>query len=252
MRQTNRRRSPARAPVPVRKVLSGMLRGLSVMSVIGLFAVAGWWFNQALVVKSWQISGLPESLENTMDERLQELQPLDLVHAWPASLRRHLLSTMPDLAEVNIARRLPDRLEIMATVRMPVALWRNAQGTVQLVDGKGAAYRPLRAGEMLDLPLLRVEADELDVGIALLLKLKQVDSASYARLSEWIGEDDGWKLNFDRGRCWLLPRGTFAAQRMEQVIALTQDSRWKNGDWRIDVRATTRWFIRKSKLGGMV
>ncbi len=252
MRQTNRRRSPARSPVPVRTLLNGTLRGLALMSLIGLFAVAGWWFNQALVVKSWQIRGLPESLENTMDERLKELQPLDLVHAWPARLRRHLLSSMPDLAEVNIARRLPDRLEIAATMRMPVALWRNTQGTVQLVDGQGAAYRALKAGEVLDLPLLRVEADELDAGVALLLKLKQVDTASYARLSEWISEDDGWKLNFDRGRCWLLPRDVNAAQRMDQVIALMQDSRWKNGDWRIDVRATTRWYIRKSKLGGMV
>lgn len=105
MSQANRRRNATRPHVQVRSILQGTLRGLAVLSLIGLFAAAGWWFNQALVVKSWQIRGLPESMENAMDEQLKGLQPLDLVHAWPSRLRTHLLSSMPDLAEVNIARK---------------------------------------------------------------------------------------------------------------------------------------------------
>lgn len=252
MSRSNRRRKPARRATVSRNLLRSAGRGLAAMSLVGLMLVSGWWLNQALMVKSWQIHGLSEPLEISMEEKLKDLQPLDLLHAWPSRLRTQLLNSMPDLAEVNIARRLPDRLEITATMRMPVALWRNGQGSVQLVDGLGVAYRPLKAGEMLDLPFMRVSAGELDESVSLLLKLKQMDISRYTQLSEWVGETDGWKLNFERGRCWLLPHDARAAERMEQVLAMMRDDRWKHGNWRIDVRADTRWFIRKSKLGGMI
>lgn len=252
MSQLNRRRPPARSGVSARRALLGLLRGVAVASVAGLLLAAGWWLNQALTVQSWQIHGVPEQLETAIDRQLGEMRPLDLVHAWPSVLRARLLGSLPDLAEVNIARHLPDRLEISATMRMPVALWSDTSGTVQLVDGKGTAYRPLKAGEGVDLPVLRVPAEEVAESVALMLRLRQMDEARYARLSEWIGEPDGWKLNFDRGRCWLLPRGELAAGRIGQVVALMRDARWKDGDWRVDGRASTRWFIRKSKLGGMV
>jgi len=252
MIRSNRRRKAGRKTAVARHIVQGVLRGLAVSLLVTLLVAGGWWLNQALTIQSWQIHGVSEELEIAIEEELKGLQPLDLVHAWPSHLRSHLLGALPDLAEVNIVRRLPDRLEIGATMRMPVGLWRGAEGAVQLVDGRGLAYRPLKAGEVLDLPLLRVSADELDESVGLLLKLKQEDALRYARLSEWIGETDTWKLNFDRGRCWLLPRGSLAGKRIEQVLALMQGNRWKHGDWRIDVRAENRWFIRKSKLGGMV
>lgn len=251
MSQANRRHAPARSMLPARRMLFGLLRGMALASAFCLLLAAGWWLNQALTVQSWQVQGVPEVLETAIDRQLGEMQPLDLVHAWPFVLRARLLSSLPDLAEVNIARHLPDRLEISATMRMPVALWSDASGSVQLVDGDGLAYRPLKPGEGLDLPLLRVPPDEVRESVLLMLRLKQMDNARYANLSEWIGEPDGWKLNFDRGRCWLLPRGELAVERIGQVMALMQDRRWKNGDWRVDVRASTRWFIRKSKPGGM-
>jgi len=233
-------------------MLHGLLKGLTALTVACLLLASGWWLNQALTVKSWQVHGVSEALETAIDKQLGGMQPLDLVHAWPSLLRARLLASLPDLAEVNIARHLPDRLEIGATMRMPVALWRDSSGTVQLVDGKGTAYRPLKPGEGLDLPLLRVPADAVSESVSLMLRLKQMDDARYAQLSEWIGEQDCWTLNFDRGRSWLLPRGELAAVRIGQVMSLMQDRRWKDGDWRVDVRASTRWFIRKSKLGGMV
>ncbi|HCS12925.1 MAG: hypothetical protein CO017_07010 [Zetaproteobacteria bacterium CG_4_8_14_3_um_filter_59_5] len=252
MSQTNRRRAPTRSVVSPRRVLFGLLRGMALASVACLLLAAGWWLNQALAVQSWQVHGVPEALETAIDKQLNDMQPLDLAHAWPSLLRSRLLDSLPDLAEVNISRHLPDRLEISASMRMPVALWSDTSGTVQLVDGHGLAYRPLKPGEGLDLPVLRVPADEVKQSVALMLRLKQMDDARYATLSEWIAEPDGWKLNFDRGRCWLLPKGDGAAERIGQVMALMQDHRWKDGDWRVDVRASTRWFIRKSKLGGMV
>jgi len=257
MSRVNRRRAPARKAVSKKFVtgkalMHGLLRTVAMSGIAAVLLAAGWWLNQALSVQSWQIRGVPEPLEVAIDKQLGGMQPLDLVHAWPSALQGRLLDSLPDLAEVNIARKLPDRLVISASMRMPVALWRDKDGVVQLVDGKGIAYRPLRPGEGQDLPLLRVAAENVAESVMLMLRLKQMDDARYASLSEWIGEPDGWRLNFDRGRCWLLPRGELAAPRMTRVLALMRDSRWKNGNWRVDVRASTRWFIRKSKPGGMV
>lgn len=248
----NRRRSPERTPLNLRRMLRGLLRGVAAIGICALFVGTGWWLNRALTVTNWQINGVPEGMEAAIDRQLDAMRPLDLVHAWPASLRRRLLDSLPDLAEVNISRHLPDSLQINASLRMPVALWRDADGVVQLVDGEGKAYRPLKAGDALDLPLLRVSREDVDRSVALLLRLKQVDESRYAALSEWIDEPDGWRLNFDQGRCWLLPRGPVAAKRIAQVDALMQQARWQDGGWRVDVRAPTRWFIRKSKPGGMV
>ncbi len=253
MSRLNRRRKTAqRKALRLKPLLHRLMQGMAVLAVGGLLAVGVWSLNQALSVKSWQISGVSEPLEIAMEKQLNTMAPLDLLHAWPSRLRRQLLDNVPDLAEVNIARRLPDRLIIQATPRLPVALWQGAEGEVLLVDGHGEAYRALRAGEMLDLPLLRVAQTEIRESVALLLALKQKDVARYANLSEWLAAADGWRLNFERGRYWLLPRGVEAMPRMQDVLALMQEKRWQSGDWRVDARAATRWFIRKSKLGGMV
>jgi len=253
MSRQNARRKPVHSMRPVMQRLWGWtLPCAVVLGISGALAAGGWWMNQALTVHAWQIRGVPEALEVAIEKELQASEPLDLVHAWPSLLRARLLARLPDLAEVNIARELPDRLLINATRRMPVALWRNPQGVVLLVDGRALAYRELAAGEMADLPLLRVSSASLERSVAMLLRLRQEDVGRYAQLSEWIEEHDGWRLNFERGNCWLLPEGAAAAPRMQKLIALMRQPRWQKGNWRIDVRADTRWFIRKSKLGGMV
>lgn len=252
MSRANRRRTPPRFAGMGRRVLHATAHALTIALLIVLVGGTGWELNRSLVVRTWQIHGVPEGMQDAIGEQLNQMQPLDLWHAWPSRLQADLLQHLPDLAEVNITRILPDRLEITATMRQPVALWRSKQATVQLVDGQGVAYRPLKAGEMLDLPLLRMPGDDLQEGATLLLRLKQMDAARYARLSELLAEDGGWRLNFDQGRCWLLPRGAQAEPRMQQVLALLHKDPWKEGDWRIDARAASRWFIRKSKSGGMV
>lgn len=252
MRQANRRRTPPRFAGIGKRLLHGLGRGLMVTLVFGLIGGSAWWLNRTLVVHDWNIHGVPKGMQVAIGKELKRMQPLDLLHARPSRLRADLLQHLPDLAEVSITRILPDRLKIRAAMRRPVALWRGDQSTVQLVDVQGFAYRPLKAGEMLDLPLLRMPKDDLHQAVILMLNLKQLDANRYAQLSEFISEDGGWRLNFDQGRCWLLPRGAQAETRMQQVLNLLQEDRWKGGDWRIDARAATRWFIRKSKPGGMV
>lgn len=252
MSQGNRRRTPPRFAGMGKRLLEGLQRALMILLAFGLIGGSAWWLNRTLAVRDWEIHGVPQGMRVAISGQLDRMQPLDLLHAWPSRLRAELLQQLPDLAQVSITRILPDRLEITATMRQPVALWRGDQGTVQLVDEQGVAYRSLKPGEMLDLPVLRMSEKNLQQGVALLLRLKHLDPTRYARLSEFISEDGGWRLNFDQGRCWLLPRGAKAAARMQQVLALLHEDRWKNGSWRIDARTATRWFIRKSNPGGMV
>ncbi|MDX8392070.1 MAG: hypothetical protein R8K53_05820 [Mariprofundaceae bacterium] len=252
IRINRRRKAVQRKVLRLKPLLHRMMQGMTVLAMSGLLMAGGWWLNQALAVRTWQISGVAEPIELAVEAQLNNLPALDLMHTWPSVLRRQLLANVPDLATVNISRQLPDRLVIQATPRMPVALWQGKDDAVMLVDGHGQAYRPLRAGEMIDLPILRVSQAEISESVVLLLMLKQQDIARYANLSEWMAETDGWRLNFQRGRYWLLPRGAEAMPRMQDVLALMREKHWQSGDWRIDARAATRWFIRKSKLGGMV
>ncbi len=220
--------------------------------IAALLLGCGWWLDQAFSVRAWDIHGVPQPLKMEVDQALIAMQPLDFVHAWPARLRRLLLARLPDLADVSISRRLPDHLVITARQRLPVALWQDGSGRILLVDGKAASYRGLRKGEHPDLPLLRMPAGDLDRAVSLLLALKQWNRDRYLHLSEWINEGDAWRLDFERGRSWLLPRGREMANRMQGILFLIQKKRWRNGNWRIDARLPGRWFVRKSKHGGVI
>lgn len=232
-------------------MLNRMGRLCAGMAGLTLVLASAWWLNQALSVDVWTIRGVPEYLETEIDTELNTMKTLDFIHARPSRLRRILLARLPDLSDISIARSLPDRLEITARERIPVALWQNPDGKVSLVDGKAVPYRALRRGEQLDLPLLRTFRSDLGEAVNLLLAVKPANAGRYAHLSELISEGDSWRFNFERGRSWLLPRGA-GSQRIQDLIALMQQKRWRGGDWRIDARLPTRWFIRKSKIGGVV
>jgi len=113
-------------------------------------------------------------------------------------------------------------------------------------------YRALRHGEELDLPLLRTSQASLGDAVHILLAMKRESASRYEHLSELMGEGGSWRLNFERGQSWLLPVGSIGDQRMRELIVLMQQKRWRGGNWRVDARLPTRWFIRKSKMGGMV
>jgi len=249
--RANRKRRAARK-VRMKNMARRMGRLGMGIGVTALFAGGGWWLNQALSVRLWSVHGVPVQLETAIDRALTVMQPLDFIHARPARLRRLLLDRLPDLADVNIARRLPDRLDITASRRIPVAVWQGDGGRIFLVDGRAAPYRKLRKGEHPDLPLLRMPGPDLKEAVRLLLTLKQQNSKAYAQLSEWIGEGRAWRLDFERGQSWLLPHNNDAGRRLRGLLALMQKKRWHGGDWRIDARLPGRWFVRKSKHGGVI
>ncbi len=251
MARTNRRRRPKGRPEGFRRVLRATARALAGMMVLSALAAGGWWLNGLLTVRTWTIRGASGPVEAAMDDALARMEPLDLWRAWPGRLRRRLLADLPDLADLDVTRRLPDQLEIRAVMRKPVALWRGPRG-VMLVDAHGAPYRRMRRGEALDLPLLRAPSDRLPEALALMRAVRRADSRRWRRLSEVIAEAGGWRLNFARGEAWLLPGGDEGARRVRRMAELLHRKRWRKGLWRVDARLPDRWFIRKSRIGGVV
>jgi len=250
MIRPNRKRRPV-SRNRMKHMLNRIGRLCAGMAGLALVLASAWWLNQALSVEVWTIRGVPEYLETAIDTEMNAMKTLDFIHARPSRLRRILLARLPDLNDISITRSLPDRLEIIARERTPVALWQNPDGKVALVDENAVPYRALRRGEQLDLPLLRTFRSDLGAAVNLLLAVKQVNDERYAHVSELIGEGTSWRFNFDRGQSWLLPRGD-GGRHIRDLIALMQQKRWHGGDWRIDARLPTRWFIRKSKIGGVV
>jgi len=248
----NRKRRRTAGANRMKHVLKGMGRLIAGTAGLAFILAGGWWLNQAWSVDVWTIRGVPAYLKKEIDTELSAMKTLDFIHAWPFRLRRELLTRLPDLEDVEIARRLPDRLEVTATQRTPVALWRKRDGKVSLVDGNAVPYRVLRRGEELDLPLIRAPRSGLDTAVKLLLTVQQENSYRYTHLSELIDEGTSWRINFDRGQSWLLPVGINSARRIRGLIALMRQKRWRGGNWRIDARLPARWFIRKSKIGGVV
>jgi len=82
--------------------------------------------------------------------------------------------------------------------------------------------------------------------------VRRLDARRWKRLSEMIAGTDGWRLDFARGEAWLLPAGPAVEGRIRRMLALLGTPRWRRGAWRVDARLPDRWFIRKSRLGGVV
>jgi len=177
--------------------------------------------------------------------------PLDFIHSRPSRIRNQLLEALPDIAEVQIERRLPHTLIISARQRRPIALWANA-GAIYLVDTKGRSYRRLHPSEDLDLPLLRMPEAMLPEASQLISALVKVDLTRFQHLSECIGEDHDWRLYFDGGLRWLLPRNQKAERVLDRLYHLLNKSRWRDGSWWVDARYSKRWFIRQARHGGMI
>ncbi len=248
----NRKRRPKNGE-RMKHVLKRMGRLCAGVAGLAFIVASGWWLNQAWSVDAWTIRGVPNNMKTAIDTQLNAMKTLDFIHTWPSRLRGELLARLPGLADVEITRSLPDRLEIEAKARVPVALWRNPGGKVSLVDGNAVPYRALRRGEELDLPLIRTVRSGLGDGVTLLLTVKRENGDRYAHLSELIDGGTSWRMDFERGRSWLLPSGIADSTRcIHEIIALMRQKRWRGGNWRVDARLPTRWFIRESKTGGVV
>ncbi|PCI44955.1 MAG: hypothetical protein COB41_02950 [Proteobacteria bacterium] len=220
-------------------------------------ALSGLWtFNQSLSIKHWNIYAAAP-LKADIEHALKAMKSLDFWHSRPALLRTQLLQSVPDLADIQIQRQLPNSLIIHVTPRQAIALWfkknqENKQGQLYLVDEHGIAYRARKHGESSDLPVLRMQQEQLTAACQWLATLKKEQPQWFARSSELFASHDGWKLNLVAGQQWQIPFGPRGLKNISQLNNILQQPRWHAGNWRIDTRLENRWFLRPATHEGVI
>ncbi|RMH60493.1 MAG: hypothetical protein D6678_05670 [Zetaproteobacteria bacterium] len=249
MTRANRKRGRQRARfTPLRAVVR---RIAAPALTVGALLAGGWWLNGALEVQVWQVEG-DASVRAMTEAAMQRLLGgrNDLWHTWPSRVRSALLAEVPDLADAQVSRRLDGVLRVRAIARKPVVLW-SRDDAVWLVDGQGTPYRPLRKGEWPDLPLLRMDQDQLTHAIGLLAAIQRLMASRMARISEVHHLPHGWKLILSHGEMWLLPEQDWR-DRLPRLAEVLRQPRWRQRYFRIDARDDRRWYLRLARQQGVI
>ncbi|MDX8397160.1 MAG: FtsQ-type POTRA domain-containing protein [Mariprofundaceae bacterium] len=211
----------------------------------------GWILNQSFSVRQWNISA-SASVKSDIEKYLSSSKNLDFWHSRPSTLRQQLLQHIPDLEDVHIKRQLPDRLIIHVTPRQAIALWKQEQGQLYLVDQHGVAYRARMRGETSNLPVLRMKRHRIKEACALLDYLHQKQPHWFNRSSELVAERGGWKLNLSQGQQWKLPFGPYALRNATQISQILAQPRWQARNWRVNTRFENRWYLRPATHEGVI
>lgn len=226
------------------------MRGLISVGIVISIGGSLWWLNQALSISHWQIEG-DIKLKMAIEKQLAELQDKSYLQTRPARLHKQWLAAIPDMADVQITRILPNSLHIVARARTPIALWQDNSGHIHLVDIKGSPYRQIRAGESPDLPMLRMSSSQLASATVLLNALSRQKIRDIKALSEIRSSDSSWQVYFNKGERWLIPhqRETMVFKQLAEILS---QPHWRTRSWRVDARTTSRWFIRPAKQEGVI
>jgi len=249
--RTNQRRiDPAIRKEAQRRSLKRMSRVLMFVVIIAASGGSAAWLNQKWSVKHWEVKA-ETPIRLAIESQLKHMSSRDFLSTRPELLRRQWLQHIPDLDAVRITRILPDRLQIQADARVPVALWQDEQSRLHLFDAEGHVYRLLRRGESPDLPLLRVPASQLSDVQKMLAALVQNDVSPLSALSEIRASSGHWKIYFNRGVSWLIPQSNAGAV-IDRIILFLKQPRWRHRYWRVDARLASRWFIRPAGHGGVI
>jgi len=213
-------------------------RLLQIGAIVAIAGGLGWWLDMRWRVAHWQVEAdrpeLAAAIENWLAAHRAEL---GLWKARPARIREQLRKALPEIASIEVIRRLPDRLIVRATARKAVALVAVASNWM-LIDAEGALW-PAKGTE--DLPLLRADASRHRQGAEILQVLQAWgwwDAASEVRF-----DGLGWRVLFVGGERWLLP-AQGAPARASEVARMLMRPKWRAYRWRVDARSKKRWFLR--------
>ncbi|GAV19528.1 cell division protein FtsQ [Mariprofundus micogutta] len=250
MRNNQRRTDPAKQNARRMLNLKRLGEVFAMIAIAGAGLTTGWWMNDKMSVTQWQVEGEPV-LQQAIRSKLEAMPVKDFISTRPDMLSAQWLNEMPDLARVDVSRVLPNSLHVRAHARVPVALWQNAKSQLFLFDESGLAYRMLNKGESPDLPLLRVDEQQLAAAHQLLAALQQQDVMSLNSISEVRAGSSYWQVYFSKGVTWTLPFGA-ESTAIKQLASLLKQPRWTNRNWQVDARSSDRWFIRPAKHGGVI
>jgi len=258
-RQTSRTntRRPDMAVVKQRRraVLRHITQGAGLALALGVTVSGLLLLNDRLCVEAWNIecaAGSPATLDRQLEKAMQSLPDYDFWSTRPSALRTHLLASVPDLEEIEISRTMSGSLQLKAIPRIPTGLWQNGDSNILLVDAKGVAYRQLAQGEESDLPVLRVAKEDIEKATELMRSMQAAEPEFHTAISELLSEGNSWKINFNQGQQWIIPRVRNISYAINRVGSLLDQPRWRAGHWRVDARSKTRWFIRPARQEGVI
>jgi len=249
-RSNQRRIDPAMKQQSQRRSLQRMGRTLMLLALVAITVSSALWLNQKWSTTHWEISA-NAPIKTAIEAQLAAMPNKDFINMRPDHLRQQWLQNIPDLEAVRITRILPDHLHIEADARIPTALWQDEQGQLHLFDEHGVAYRQLNQGESPDLPLLRVNRDQLPQVQAMMIALGKQDTQRLVDLSEIRAANQYWKIYFSRGAAWFIPQ-RHEVNVIAHINTLVQKARWRNRHWSVDARLQSRWFIRPAGHGGVI
>ena len=172
--------------------------------------------------------------------------PLEFPMSWfdldPSMIRDTILA-MPPVKEASVRIRPGGVLQVDVTPRVPVAIWRRAEG-LTLVDNEGALVAPVaRRGLRPELPIITGEGAPMHVEEALALVSAAMPLGDRLRGLVRMG-DRRWDVVLDRNQRILLPE-TDAVRALERVIALEGAQEVLSRDVaRIDLRLSDRPTVR--------
>jgi len=249
MSRSNQRRSkPEMKKESQRRSLRRMGRALSLIVMLAGLGSSALWLNEKWSTRVWEVSA-DGPIKIAIEAQLAAMPNKDFISMRPDRLRQQWLQSIPDLEAVRITRILPDRMHIQADARVPTALWQDEQGQLHLFDEMGVAYRLLSKGESPDLPLLRVNQEQLPQAKRMLDAIAHDNKL--ASLSEIRASNQYWQIYFSRGVSWLIPQNN-EVQVINHINRFMQQPRWHQRHWRVDARLQSRWFIRPAGQGGVI
>ena len=241
--------------------LLGLRAGVPFALTLGLGA---WWLsypeNRGMIVDTFAetraaIEQRPEFMVNLMaidggnpeiDAAVRTAVPIDFpVSSFdldPDAMRDTLLE-LPPIKEVAVRIRPGGILQVDITPRVPIAIWRTADG-LKLIDHEGAQVgQILRRDLHPDLPVVAGEGAQNHVSEAMELVDAGAPLGARMRGLVWIG-DRRWDVVLDRNQRIMLP-SEGAVRALERAIALDGVDEVLSRDVaRIDLRLKDRPTVR--------
>ena len=180
------------------------------------------------------------------DAAIREAVPLDFpVSSFdldPDAMRVRILE-MPTVKEVSVRIRPGGILQVDITPRVPVAIWRTAEG-LTLIDVTGARVAPIQRRDLRpDLPVIAGQGAPENVREA--LELVAAGAPLGARLRGLVRLGDRrWDVVLDRDQRILLPTAQ-PVRALERALALDQvDDLLLRDVARVDLRLSERPTLR--------
>ncbi len=164
---------------------------------------------------------------------------------WLADLPavRARLTELPWVADAEVQRRWPDRLQIRIHERKPAALWQ-INGRLRLIDAEGVVLPARDLADFSTLPLLVGAGAETQASDVLKLIASQPQLSGEIEAAQWIGQRR-WDLRLKSGETISLPEGeaaTSALMRFAEIHRATP--LLGRGFVRFDLRLPDKMVVR--------